>query len=411
MERLRTLDPWLMDATLRENSVGSKMGLTVANKMEILREARSFGFERMVLGALNYSMPDELTVEDDFLIALRDQGVDRKGGFALVDPGSINAQGVFEPSISLERWALYEVPGAMLEVYLAHESLAGAFDAAGFENDVRASVDWALRHAPGAEVVINVVDGCDACANHPERFEQALRFFGTLPVVAVSLEEGRGTFFPFQVGAYCAKARAALPRGVKLLAHIHAGAGFEGASMMEALLNGADGAWGGLPKRAGVIGHASLGELLANLARVGNPFVRRHPLEELAPVCSRLALLIDGEPMPADVPMVGGNAYRIPLAFFRQREGRFMDLPASAIGARCGSRICPAATDAEAVLGRLREVAGESALWTDGLARRMIRLMRQDLRSGLRVVYDEPAELLKLARRADGGFEEGGIGG
>ena len=55
---------------------------------------------------------------------------------------------------------------------------------------------------------------------------------------------------------------------------MHAGGGFENASVLEALISGADGAWGGLPKRAAIIGHASLGELIANLVRVGNPHMQ-----------------------------------------------------------------------------------------------------------------------------------------
>ncbi len=62
---------------------------------------------------------------------------------------------------------------------------------------------------------------------------------------------------PFQIGAFIAIARSILPEPLKILVHIHAGGGFENASVIEALLNGADGAWGGLSKRAAIIGHAS----------------------------------------------------------------------------------------------------------------------------------------------------------
>lgn len=56
---------------------------------------------------------------------------------------------------------------------------------------------------------------------------------------------------------------------------MHTGAGYENASVVEALLNGAEGAWGGLPKGAAMIGHASIGELIANLVRLGNRPRRR----------------------------------------------------------------------------------------------------------------------------------------
>lgn len=54
-------------------------------------------------------------------------------------------------------------------------------------------------------------------------------------------------------------------------------AAFENASLIEALLSGADGAWGGLPKSAAIIGHASLGELIANLVRAGKRIVYDEP--------------------------------------------------------------------------------------------------------------------------------------
>ncbi|WVM93995.1 hypothetical protein ULG90_09990 [Halopseudomonas pachastrellae] len=74
---------------------------------------------------------------------------------------------------------------------------------------------------------------------------------------------------------------------LKLLVHMHAGVGFENASVLEAVLNGADGAWGGLPKRAAIIGHASLGELIANLVRVGNPHMAQtYQLDQLLPLAT-----------------------------------------------------------------------------------------------------------------------------
>ena len=74
---------------------------------------------------------------------------------------------------------------------------------------------------------------------------------------------------------------------LKLLVHMHAGGGFENASVLEAVLNGADGAWGGLPKRAAIIGHASLGELIANLVRVGNPHMAQtYQLDQLLPLAT-----------------------------------------------------------------------------------------------------------------------------
>jgi hypothetical protein len=53
------------------------------------------------------------------------------------------------------------------------------------------------------------------------------------------------------------------------------------------------------------------------------------------------------------------------------------------------------------IAGRLAEVTGRpKASFAPALLEQMIRLMRRDLRAGRRVVYDEPAELLRLLARA-----------
>jgi hypothetical protein len=85
-----------------------------------------------------------------------------------------------------------------------------------------------------------------------------------------------------------------------ILVHLHAGGGFENAAVIEALLHSADGAWGGLPKRAAIIGHASLGELIANLVRAGNPNMHRYRLEQLLPLATSLQIIDERAPVPDD---------------------------------------------------------------------------------------------------------------
>lgn len=183
---------------------------------------------------------------------------------------------------------------------------------------------------------------------------------------------------------------------------MHAGGGFENASVIEALLNGADGAWGGLPKRAAVIGHASLGELIANLVRLGNAHMQEdYRLDQLLPLATRLQVLDEEEAVPDDLPILGNNAYRLPLSFFRQHAGRFMDLPPEAIGGEYRYRICPVVSDPAVIAGRLAEATGHPAeTFSDAVLQQMIRLMRRDLRAGRRIVYDDPEPLLLLLARA-----------
>ncbi len=411
VERLRRVEPYLIDLSLRENAFGSRVGQTLEDKLDILPKLREFGFRNILLGTLDYAMPDELEVDDDFMMYLRDHGVDTTGGFAFTDIGIESANGAFTPSPSQTKLAAYGVPNTLHEIYLSKEGMAGLYDYATLRRSLPRSIRWLHENVRGdhggkPRIVINVVDGCDAFAEEPEATCAILGLLAEQPIEGVSFEDDRGTYMPFQVGTFAAIARGFLPPPLKLLVHVHSGAGFENASLLEALLNGADGVWGGLPKRAAIIGHASLGELIANLLRVGNPNLSGYRLDQLLPLSTALQILDEEEAVPEDLPILGKNAYRLTLDFFRQKETRFMDLPPEKIGGRYGYRICPLAADPKVLAGRLSEVTGSQPdTFPERVLVQMVRLMRRELRAGKRIAYDDPVELLALYARAGGAAE------
>lgn len=406
IDKLRSIQPYLIDLSLRENPVGSHIGQTLADKLSILPKIREFGFRNIHLGTLDYSMPDELEVDDDFMMYLRDHQIDMTGCFAFTDIGIAQADGTFTPSPSQLKLQAYGVPNTLHEIYLSDAGMAGQYDLETLRRSLPISIKWLNDNIRGDDggkprILINIVDGCDAFAENPERTCAILSLLAEQPIEGISIEDDRGTYLPLQVGAYVAVARSFLSPPLKILVHIHAGAGFENASILEALLNGADGAWGGLPKRAAIIGHASLGELIANLVRIGNPHMQDYRLDQLLPLATRLQMLDDEAPVPDDLPILGHNAYRLSLSFFRQQEGRFMDLVPEAIGGKYRYRICPVVSDAAVIAGRLAEVTGRPAeSFPNEVLEQMIRLMRRDLRAGKRIAYDQPEQLLELYARA-----------
>lgn len=407
LDKLRRLQPYLIDLSLRENPVGARMGQTLADKLAILPKLRDFGFRNILLGTLDYSYPQELEVDDDFMIYLRDHDVDMNGCFAFTDIGLVGPDGHFEPSASMLKLQSYGVPNTLHEIYLSDYGMQGQYDFETLRRSIPASVAWLHQNIRGdhggqPRILINIVDGCDAFAENPERTCAILHELAHLPIEGISIEDDRGTYLPFQVGAYVAVARSLLPRPLKIVVHMHAGGGFENASVLEALVNGADGAWGGLPKRAAVIGHASLGELIANLVRVGNPHMAtEYKLDQLMPLATGFQVLDEEQPVPDDLPILGHNAYRLPLSFFRQIPDRFMDLIPEKIGGTYRYRICPVVSDTQVIAGRLAEVTGRPAeSFEQQVLENMIFVMRRDLRAGIRLVYDEPARLLELYGRA-----------
>ena len=402
---LQTINPYLIDLSLRENPVGDRIGQTLQNKLDILPKLRDFGFRNILLGTLNYSIPDEPEVDDDFMIYLRDNDIDMTGCFAFTDIGSIESQ-VFSPSPSMLKLQSYGVPNTLHEIYLSKEYIATPDQLNTLINNLSASINWLNTNIKGdndgkPRILINIVDGCDAFADNFDVVVTVLDFLAQQPVEGISIEDDRGTFLPFQVGAYVAAARCFLPQPYKILVHLHAGGGFENASAIEALLNSADGVWGGLPKSAAVIGHASLGELIANLVRCGNLNMQAYQLSNLLPLATGLQIMDQNTAVPDDYPVLGNNAYRLPLSFFQQKSGRFMDLSPEAIGGSYGYRICPVVSDPAVIAGRLSEVTGNPPdSYPAEVLEKIIRLMRQDLRNGLQVVYDEPVQLMALYDRA-----------
>jgi len=406
LAQLRAIEPYLIDISLRENPVGSGIGHTLADKLRILPQLRAFGMKNIHLGSLDYALPEEPEVDDDFMAWLRDHEVDMSGCFAFTDIGALKHDGSFQPSPSMLKLQAYTVPNTLHEIYLSDEGMAGLYDFETLQRNLRASIAWLhaniVGDAGGApRILINIVDGCDALTNNLDRSCALLAMLAEENIEGVSIEDDRGTYLPFQVGACVAIARRCLPRPKKLVVHVHAGAGYENASVIEALLRGADGAWGGIPKQAALIGHASLGELIANLVRIGNPHMAAYDLKRLLPLATSLQECDSGAPVPDDVPVLGRNAYRLTLGFFRQTGTRPMDLPPERIGGRYGYRICPVVSDRPVIAGRLAEVTGHPAdSFQDEVLDWMIRLMRRDLRAGRRLAYDKPAELLALHRRA-----------
>jgi hypothetical protein len=410
IELLRKVKPFFIDLSLRENPVGSRVGQTLEDKLAILPLVRDFGFKHILLGTLDYSIPDELEVDDDFMMYLQKNKIDTTGCFAFTQIGIASPTGQFKPDPSMIKLQAYGVPNSLHEIYLSKRGMQGLYDMETLRRSVVASIRWMNENIRGEQggkprLLINIVDGCDAFAEDPKAACAMIELLAQQPIEGISIEDDRGTYLPFQVGAHVAMARTFLPEPLKLLVHMHAGGGFENASVLEALLHGADGVWGGLPKRAAIIGHASLGELIANLVRLGNPHMKeQYKLDQLLSLATRLQVLDDEQPVPDDLPILGNNAYRLPLGFFEQVEGRFMDLVPEAIGGTYRYRICPVVSDPPVIAGRLAEVTGRRPEdFPAATLEKMIRLMRRELRAGKRIVYDEPEQLLALYARATTG--------
>ncbi|TWI70015.1 isopropylmalate/homocitrate/citramalate synthase [Pseudoduganella lurida] len=397
LARLRSLDPVFFDISLREPCFASPIGHTLQNKLDLLKLVDRFGVQNRIIATLDYQYGDHPEVEDDFCLHLQKEGYDLRHSFAMTSLGGQQG-GVFVPDLSMQKLVDYGIPNTILEV----EPVPGA-DLRMTLANIAGSIAWLREHlAPvdgqAGRVYLNVLNLIDVFMADRAGACEIVALVATLPFDGLSFEDDRGTYFPFQVGAIAAAAKAMLRADQQLLCHVHTNNGMENASVIEALLQGADGYWGGLERTSSTIGHASLGELIANLVRAGNPHVTRYAVDQLAPICDAMHAINTGEAMPQEWPVFGANAYRSVLSDFDQRSNRPMDLAPDAIGRQYVHRIAPVGSDVPVVQARVQE-ALDLAI-TEPVAKRMILLMREDLRNNLRIEYDQPAQLQQLVDRA-----------
>jgi hypothetical protein len=353
-------------------------------------------------------LSDEPQVDDDFVEHLVARGEDLTGCFAFTQLGCIDEAGAYWPDLSMVKTQRYGLPNTLVDLRLARAHVPRDAPSRGrYLATLQMSIAWFHANLRGdgggrPRIYLNYQDLTDAYFEDREWVMQVTKFLAAQPVAAVTFEDGRGTLFPFQVGAITATLRRLLPPETLVLVHVHAGNGMENAGVLEALLQGADGMWAGFVKEAALIGHASSAELLANLARVDNPHVAaNYRVEELLPIARQMTQINSGRTAPDDFPIMGANAYRLTLPFFEQKTGRTMDLPPQRVGGGYGYRITPVGSDGQVIAGRLQEALGIPAeTIAPELLETMIRLMRQDMRGGHRIEYDQPDHLRDLYARA-----------
>ncbi|GLS03810.1 hypothetical protein GCM10007860_09550 [Chitiniphilus shinanonensis] len=404
---LQGIDPVLLDLSLREPAVGIPMGHTVENKYQLLQLAREMGFNDILLGTFDVSLPEVPQVDDVFAQQLKASGADLTGCFAFATIGTFKPDGEFQPDLSMTKLVAYGIPNTILDVDVSRAFVAPTPEARqSFIDRLVASIQWLHANLRGdrggpPRIYINYQDMPDAFYEDWEWVATIAAVLAQQPVAAATFEDGRGTSFPFQIGAMTAVVRAQLRPDQHLLVHMHVGCGMENANLIEALFNGADGVWAGFAREAATIGHAPSSELLANLARIGNRAVERYRLERLYPIAQAMTRINTLAAEPDDFPVIGANAYRTMLTFFEQAGAAWMDLPPQRIGAPAGWRVAPVASDTPVIAGRLAE-CGVTEPVSQTVLDRMRALMRQDMIAGQRIAYDDPPNLIALYRRALG---------
>jgi len=403
LDRLRNIEPVLLDLSIREPVTGSPLGHTLEDKKALFTLTGELGLRDRVIGTLTA----QETVDDLFLIWLHAQETELNGCFTFAAPGTISA-GAFKPDASMIKQAEIGAPNVIFHTEISQTRRARSGQSQEQVLDaLRLSVAWIRERsvrdtATSGQVYVNLSDLMDCFMEEPDYACSVVKCAAALAVDGLMFEDPRGTFFPFQHAALVRWLRAYLPPPVRILVHPHAGNGMEHASVIEAVLAGADGAWLGFTTHAATTGHASGLAYLTNLMRANNPQVEEnYTTADFVPAARTMAKIHTGGEISPTEPVAGGWAYRDVLANFSQTTGLFGDVDPKRVGAEHGWRIVPAIASPGAIAARLDETGiapGASA--TDPAVAEIAERMRLSLLNGEKISGDDRAVLARLYREA-----------
>ncbi len=405
MQRLRDIVPAVLDLSCRECVLPSAYGHTLADKNELMKLSREFGFQDLVVANF-FDFPN---VDLQFVQDLSSRQVDRDGLFAFVVEPWNTTDGALEPSYGMQQVLDAGIPNIIIDMVVAPSNLArqgrtpeqALFDIERGYRFMRERLP--RKSARRGRIYANISDFFDVWDEDTDHLLRVLKLLADKPIDALLFEDTRGTHFPFQSAEIVKLLRRYAPAPRKILVHPHAANGLDDAAVIDALLAGADGLWAALTPHAAQIGHASSLMLLSNLLRAGNPHVERlYKMQTLPTTAERMWHLHTGEGIDKDQPVVGERAYRYIDPLFVQHD-KECDLAPERIGRAAGWRLTPAWSPLFTIAKRLEELGYPQGITEDATLLQAMREVMSDAnvdgRHARFETPDEIADALAEARR------------
>ena len=408
--RLRGIVPHIVDLSCREASLPASYGHTLDDKKKLLKLAKEFGFKDIAVS----SFFNFVNIDEVFARHLKEAGDSMDGYFSNVMIVKTEAGRPLKPSYGMQRIAEIGIPNVLMLMEIRPRTIIGggrSYD--DVFRDIVQSVAYLREVALPSpnerrgRIYARILDIFDAWDEDPQIVVRALKLLRALPVNAVIFEDVRGTHFPFQTAELVKLIRRYTPEDRVILVHPHSGNGMEDATVIEAVLAGADGIWAGFTPHAAQGAHGSSLMLLSNLVRAGNPHIEKmYRFKRLAAIADRMSRIHMGEAIHKDHPVIGERAYRYIDEGFVQTD-QPCDLDPVRIGRAPDYRITPAHSNPWVIARRLRQLGYPKRLWGDKAFIREIRILMAEANiAGQRIEFDQPNETAKLvdaARRRHSG--------
>ena len=410
-ERLKNLDFFLLDNSIRESTVGQLRSHTLQNKIDIYEQIKKCGIKHAIIATFG-----NLTrVDDDFVQYLIDKGEDFENFYAFSEVGVIK-NGAYDHEaipVGMKKNKQYKIRHTVFEIDFANKDVhwGEKFTIKDMCNFVRKQMKWVRENIyKDARIVINMRDMPVAMLSHPERIIAFVKFLSELPpeekLFALTFEDPLGESVQDELEAWTASIRKTMEKNGwlngLLLVHIHEKWDLKTAAQLSCLSAGADGVWTSLCEEGASCGHACASVTMMNLIRMGNKkILEKFNCVQLRNAARAITEITTGKPPPPKQPVYGDRA--MDLVFGDWGVGSF-DL-AKFFNVETPQRMTTLAST-KMIVTALTRFFGENPQFNEEIAFKMKETMLQDLRHGRKEEYMSRVGLAILFDRSGGKLTE-----
>ena len=282
LDRLKNMEIFVLDNSLRETTVASVRAHTVESKRAIFEEVKKCGFKYYIIECFSA----ETRIGDLFLEELIAAKEDLSGAFAFSEMWDKVEDWVPLPDIpiGLQKCKKYGINNVMIEFDLMYHKI----DYTKFNMDevckfIKGKIDWIRANlSPDSMIFVNFRDFSNTMTHRPDRIWHVLNYLATLPanerVTGIAYEDMGKTLMD-HLAAWTKAVRNEMNRcgweDGQFIFHVHEQWGMMHATNLECLANGATGVWCGVCTEGAALGHADSCTTLMNMIRLGNQAVQK----------------------------------------------------------------------------------------------------------------------------------------
>ena len=413
LSRLRDLDFFILDNSIRESTVGQLRSHTLENKIAIFEEVKKCGLTDIIVA----SFSNMTRVDDDFCQYLVDSGEDFTNlySFSEVTEGAKNGRYDTEKiPVSLLKNKKYGLRHTVFEIDLRNPEVKWG-DTWTVQDHCQMLLKlfrWVRTEIhKEARILINFRDFSAAISSAPQRVLEVAHFVASLPPeerIFAFMYEDLGDSLPEELGMWTESVRKVMDAcgwtDGRLLIHVHEQWDLQTAATLNCLSNGADGVWASVCEEGAAVGHACSLIVAMNLVRLGNKKVlKKYNCVEMRNAARKVTKITTGkDPHPKQV-LYGERALDMVFGFPVQVAREF-DM-AKFFGVKPPNRMNTLASP-EMIIDRLVNVFGEHDQFTLEIGQQMKDKMLEDLRSGRKEEYMSDVGLALLFDRSGGKLTE-----